>query len=144
MSKVLKVIKEVCESAFMLVIGGAAGVVSAVGILVLNGFKCLTDNIHPIINVDASKLNLTEIFNDITHHKGSFSLPVDIVLRDENLAPCIDPLKIGLGVGAGVAAAVLVTKYAYECSKQRANKSQEDQSDDYLSINTGRKRKTCC
>ncbi len=124
MRTVFKVIKEVTESAFTLAVGGAVGVVSAVGILILDGFKCLTENLNPIITVDVSKLNLTEIINDFTHHKGDIALPVKVNLVDDNLAPCVDPLKVGLGIGVGVAATVLVAKYAYQCANQREKRQK--------------------
>lgn len=146
MPSMLKVIKEVTESGFKLIVGGAAGVVAAVGYLVLNGFKCLTDNINPVITVDASKLNLTEIYNDILHHKGKFPLPIGFALDDDNLAPCVDPLKWGLGAGLLLTGGALTVHYANKYAKHR-NRSQKEEVG-YQSVNqdieTVKKRSRCC
>jgi phage tail tape-measure protein len=143
MKMLLKVLKEVAKSIQIMVTSIAAGAVAAVAYLVMNGFKCLTDNITAKITIDTAQLNLTAIFNEY-ENKEPITLPIGVQLQDNNITQCATPLAIGAGIGFGVSLLNLTFNYARLCSKRNKEKEKEPRVINEESALLPQQRRACC
>jgi hypothetical protein len=146
----LKILKESTRGIRTIATSVATGIVFSLSYLLINGFKCLTDNLNTKVIFNAKGLNVTTFIQEIENALatgGNVNLPISTQISDTNVGACANPVIVGAAIGLGYAALDLTFNYARQCAKSKAKRHQERENshvDSPLLLNSAHSSSNLC